>query len=180
MIREYLKFEDKIGAAVVSALAGAGLAVPTAAIGFWRDSITATTPRIAVRISGVERVDDHMSMAVGVWNHDLYAAQIEVETTTRRIAGQDHDGDVAKIRQAFAIPSQSFSASSTYYQFLDFEERGSSRAVDAEQREDSTAIFVRTLFAIERTAFGIFDTRTTSDGTTRTTSDGNTRHAVSL
>ena len=180
MGRDYLKFEDNIAACVVSVLANGGLSVPTASIQYSASSVTATTPRVAVRVSDVARVDDHMAFAVGAWQHDHYSAAIDVEVVTRRTAGQDHDGDVAKVRQRFDIAGQYFAAASTFYQFLDFDERGSARAVDDQQREDSTVIAFACRFAIESNAIGNFDVRTTSDGGTRTTPDGDTRMTASL
>ena len=114
MGRDYLKFEDNIAACVVSVLANGGLAVATAAIQYSGSTVTATTPRVAVRVSDIARVDDHLTQAIGAWHHDFYSAGVEVEVVTRRTAGQDHDLEVAKIRQLFDIAGQYFANSSTF------------------------------------------------------------------
>lgn len=180
-MRDYLKFEDNIAASVTYVLANGALSVPTASILGPFSSVTATTPRVHIRCADVARVDDHLGFAVGAWQHDYYRASIEVEIVTRRTDGaQDHDDAVADVRRLFDISGQYFVGSSTFYQFLDFEERGSARQVDTDQREDATVLNFATRFAIIPNAIGTFDVRTTSDGGTRTTADGDTRMTASL
>ena len=133
-------------AAVVSVLSSGNVGVATAAIQYGLSSVTATTPRIAVR--AVNQSRNSVQQAVSrEYNH--FSMDIECEVTTRRTdASQDHGAIVAAARWQFENAAQRLVAPTvTYYQLLEAWPVGSNRIIDAEQREDSTVLNYRLTYA---------------------------------
>lgn len=146
----YLRFEENWIPAVITVLANGGTSVPTANLQFALSSVTAGTPRIAVRALNTSRASEHMNLLGVTAFHDHFALDLETEITTRRTdTSQDHGATVARVRQLYSYESQKFvSPALTWYQLLEIRETGSARTVDSDQREDTTLLSHRIEFAV--------------------------------
>lgn len=134
--------------AVVSVLAAGNVGVATAAIQYGLSSVTATTPRVAVR--AVNQARESVQQAVDRdYNH--HSLDVEIEVTTRRTdATQDHSAIVGMVRRLMSFEARTLvSPVVTYYQLLEAWPVGGSRSVDADQREDSTTLNYRLTYAFQ-------------------------------
>ena len=146
----YLRFEENWLPAVITVLANGGTGVPTANLQFALSSVTAGTPRIAVRALNVTRASEHMNKLGATYFHDHFALDLETEITTRRTdTAQDHGTTVARVRQLYSYESRKFVPPAlTWYQLLEIRETGSARTTTADQREDETLLTHRLEFAV--------------------------------
>lgn len=138
---------------MVAAIRTNSTVVPTASVQGAASSVTATTPRISVRVNSCSLKDEHAALTGTTRFLGHWIADTAVLLTTQRYSGQDHAGALSEIRWVFENASRALvSPVLTAYQLLEAWPVGSENFAVEEQREDETELRFRLTFAINADA----------------------------